>query len=195
MVVAFLQQLTNQASVFAIDFLQTSRGLSATAANFMLVGAGLPGIPLMVIAGAASDRHGRRLVGCSAGLLSVAGALAFFWLPLGTAVLLPAMSLVLIGQLAAWPVLGTFATELFPTSVRSQAGAWANGASLAGGAASLALGAVLLSLTGSLPPTVTLLSIGPLVAIAIVALVFPDTHGRELEELNAGAGAQRRRTS
>ena len=40
--------------------------VAATAASLVLIGAGLPGIPLMVVAGALSDRYGRRLVGCTA---------------------------------------------------------------------------------------------------------------------------------
>ena len=51
---------SQQASTFTIDFLETDRGMSVTAANFMLVFAGLPGIPIMVVAGALSDRYGRR---------------------------------------------------------------------------------------------------------------------------------------
>jgi len=179
---AFLFQLTAQATLFALDFLQTDRGLSATAASFVLVAAGVPGIPVMVAAGALSDRYGRRAVGCAFGLLGLAGAMAFFWLPGGVPVLLPSLMLVLIGQLGSFPVIAGYSAELFPTSLRSQATAWASVAKVSGSAASLALGGVLLRVTGGLPATTTVLALGPLVAIAIVALRFPDTHGRELEE-------------
>ncbi len=179
---AFLFQLTQQATLFALDFLQTDRGLSASVASFMLVGAGIPGIPLMVYAGSLSDRFGRRIVGCGFGLLSIAGAMAFFWLPGGVPVLLPSLSLVLIGQLGAFPIIAGYATELFPTSLRGQATAWSGVAKVTGSATSLALGGVLLRVTGGLSQTTTILILGPLLAIAIVALCFPDTHGRELEE-------------
>src|SRR5207244_4114594 len=59
---AFLFQLTAQATLFALDFLQTSRHLSASTASFMLVGAGIPGIPIMVAAASLSDRFGRRVI-------------------------------------------------------------------------------------------------------------------------------------
>jgi len=182
---AFLFQLTAQATLFALDFLQTDRGLSASTASFMLVGAGIPAIPLMVMAGSLSDRFGRRVVGCGFGLLGLAGAMAFFWLPGGVPVLLPALSLVLIGQLASYPVIAGYAAELFPTSLRGQASAWSGVAKVTGSATSLALGGVLLKVTGGLSPTTTILALGPLTAIAIVALFFPDTHGRELEETSA----------
>lgn len=182
---AFLFQLTAQASLFALDFLQTDRHLSASAASFMLVGAGIPGIPLMVMAGSLSDRFGRRIVGCGFGLLSAVGAMAFFWLPGGVPVLLPALSLVLIGQLGSFPIIAGYATELFPTSLRGQATAWSGVAKVMGSATSLALGGVLIKATGGLSPTTTILLFGPLTAIAIVAFFFPDTHGRELEETSA----------
>jgi hypothetical protein len=51
---------------------------------------------------------------------------------------------------------------------------------------SLGLAAVLLHVTSqsasSQSWTATVLGIGPFLALVIIALVFPDTHGRELEE-------------
>jgi putative MFS transporter len=181
-VTTFLLQLVQQATTFTIDFLQEDRGLSASAANFMLVGAGLPGIPIMVLAGHLSDRFGRRLVGCGFALASFVGAVGFFWLPGGVPVLLPFMSLTIVGQLGAWPTLQTYASELFPTALRGQAGSWSNTAAVLGRSASLGVASLLL-LTFSQSATATLLGLGPLVAILIIATTFPDTHGRELEDI------------
>lgn len=183
-ITGFLVELVTQATVFAIDFLQTERGLTATDSNLMLVAAGLPGIPAMVVAGSLSDRYGRRVVGCSFAALSLTGALCFFWLPGGIPVLLPSMVLMVVGSMASWPVLSTYTTELFPTALRSQAGAWAACFRVLGQATSLGLGGALLVATGSLPPTVTLLGVGPLLAVVIYAIWFPDTHGKELEEIS-----------
>lgn len=182
----FLVQLAEQAAAFTIDFLQTDRGISASTANFMLVLAGLPGIPIMVVAGHLSDRYGRRLVGCGFGLASIVGAAGFFWLPGGVPVLLPCMSLTLIGQLGSWPTLQTYASELFPTALRGQAGSWSNSAAVLGRSASLGLASLLL-LAFSQSATVLFLGIGPLLAILLIALTFPDTHGRELEDINGEA--------
>lgn len=179
----FSSELITHASLFVLDFLQTSRGLSATATSFMLVAAGLPGIPAMVAAGHLSDRYGRRAVGCGTGLLSLAGALGFFWLPGGIPVLLPTMSLMVVGAVGSAPVLGTYSAELFPTALRGQAGSWAALARVAGQATSLAAGAALLRATGSLPLTTTILGAGSLLAIGLYATRFPDTHGQELEQL------------
>jgi MFS family permease len=122
-------------------------------------------------------------VGCLSGMAAVVGALAFFWLPGGIPVLLPAMSLVLVGSMSATPVLSAYATELFPTSLRGQAGSWTVMAKLSGQAVSLALGAGLLALTGSLSWSTTVLTAGPVAGIMLFALYFPDTHGRELEDI------------
>ncbi|HEX4819558.1 MAG TPA: hypothetical protein VFV00_05080, partial [Acidimicrobiales bacterium] len=53
---------------------------------------------------------------------------------------------------------------------------------VAGRSVSLGLGALLL-LQVSSPATATILGIGPIVAIVMIALLFPDTHGRELEDI------------
>lgn len=177
----FLAQFATEAGAFAIDFLQVDRGIGTSAANAMLVLAGLPGIPIMVAAGGLSDRFGRRVVGCGFALASMVGGLGFFWLPGGMPVLLPCMSVMLIGTLGSFPVLATFVTELFPTALRGSASSWHGAATVMGRAASLGIGAVLLSFTNQ-SWTATFLGLGPLAAIGIIALVFPDTHGRELEE-------------
>lgn len=119
-------------------------------------------------------------------MAAVLGAIGFFWLPGGVPVLLPCMSLTVVGQLGSYPVLQTYTSELFPTSVRSSASAWANLASVVGRSVSLGLGAVLL-LQVSSPATATILGIGPIIAIVMIALLFPDTHGRELEDISGEA--------
>jgi MFS family permease len=183
-VATFLMQLATQAGVFALDFLQSDRGIGTSTASAMLILAGLPGIPIMVVAGAWSDRFGRRVVGCGFALASLLGGAAFFWLPGGVPVLLPAMSVMLIGTLGSFPVLSTFVTELFPTALRGSASSWSEASKVMGRAASLAIAAVLLDLitTSSQSWTATILGIGPVLGLAIVVLAFPDTHGRELED-------------
>ncbi len=183
-VTAVLLNFSQQASAFAVDFLQTQRSFGASQASFMLVVAGLPGIPVMVLAGAASDRLGRRLVGCALAGLGVVGALAFFWLPAGAWVLVGAMVVMLVGTLGAGPVLDAYSAELFDTAVRGQAVAWSTVARVGGQAGSLAIGGVLLAGLGSFPMTVTLLAAGPVIALVVIWRRFPDTHARELEDIH-----------
>lgn len=181
----FLLEMATQAGVFVIDFLETGRGLSAGTANLMLILAGLPGIPIMIAAGALSDRLGRRTVGCSFVVLALVGALGFFWLPGGIPVLLPFMSLTLVGQLGGGPVLNGYTAELFPTAVRSMAVSATTVSRVAGQSLSFGLaGLILAASSQSQPITATVLGIGPLVALLIYWFGFPDTHGRELEDIS-----------
>lgn len=186
LVTGVLLNLSQQAGSFAVDFLQTQRSFGATQASFLLVVAGLPGIPFMVMAGAASDRYGRRVVGCVLAAVGVVGSLGFFWLPGGAWVLGAAMVVMLLGLLGAGPVLGAYTAELFDTAVRGQAVAWATVSNVTGQALSLGGGAVLLGLTGDLSTAVSVLTMGPVVGLVLVWQRFPDTHGRELEDVHLG---------
>jgi MFS family permease len=182
-VVSFLVQLTQQATVFAVDYLQTDRDIGTSAANGMLVLAGLPGIPIMVMAGALSDRLGRRLVACSLSMLSLVGALGFYWLPGSAVVLLLCLTLTVVGAMGAFPTLATYPSELFPTGLRGLAASWSNTAQVFGRTASLGLAAILLAATNeNQSVTATVLAVGPFLAVVLIATMFPDTHGRELEE-------------
>src|SRR5688500_10789373 len=86
--------------------------------------------------------------------------------------------------MGSWPVLGGYATELFPTAQRGQAGAWSAVAKAGGSAASLGLGGQRVHATGGRLWAATSLGRGPLIGLVMVAVLFPDTHGRELEEIS-----------
>jgi MFS transporter, putative metabolite:H+ symporter len=180
---AFLGALATQAGVFVIDFMQEDRGLSATAANFILVGAGALAIPVLVGSGQMSDRYGRKVVGVSFGLLSAAGGIGFFLFARGGWMLFVFMFLLLVGQFGSWPTLGAFGSELFPTAHRALAGSWASVARVAGQSVSFALGGVLIAVTNKLSTAAIILGAGPVVALFIVWIFFPETKGRELEDI------------
>lgn len=184
---AFLGALSTQAGVFTIDFMQEDRGIGPSAANFILVGAGALAIPFLVGSGQLSDRYGRKVVGCSFGVLSVVGGLWFFLAARGVVQLSLALLLVFIGQFGSWPTLGAFGSELFPTAHRALAGSWSNVARVAGQSASFASGALLLTLTDELSVTSIILGTGPFIALFVVWITFPETRGRELEEITGEA--------
>ncbi len=184
---AFLGALVTQAGVFTIDFLQEDRNIGPTAANFILVGAGALAVPVLVGSGVLSDLYGRKLIGCSFGLLSVVGGLWFFLLARDAWSLFFALTLVFIGQFGSWPTLGAFGSELFPTAHRALAGAWSNVARVLGQSTSFVLGAVLIDVTGELSTTSLILGAGPLLALLIIWVAFPETKGRELEDITGEA--------
>jgi MFS family permease len=115
--------------------------------------------------------------------LSVVGAAGFFIVARGSWMLFVFLLLVFIGQFGSWPTLGAFGSELFPTAHRALAGSWSNVARVAGQSISFVLGGVLIRATGSLGKTSVILSAGPLLALLIVWLAFPETKGRELEDI------------
>jgi putative MFS transporter len=172
------------ADVFTIDFMQTDLGLSATESNLMVVVAGLLAIPFLLAAGALSDRYGRKLVGCSFGLLSVFGAVGFYLFAHGGIAMFVCLSLMLIGQFGAWPTLDAFYAELFPTGLRAFAGSSALLFRVPGEFLSMVFGAALIAPIGGLGRTAVILTMGPLAAVAIIWRFFPETHGRELEDIN-----------
>jgi putative MFS transporter len=116
-------------------------------------------------------------------VMSLVGKAGFFWLPASWRVpaLLPCMSLTLVGSMASFPVIQTYTAELFPTALRGSASSWSSTAGVLGRTVSLGMAAVFLT-RFSQSLTATLLGVGPVIALFLIATRFPDTHGRELED-------------
>jgi putative MFS transporter len=181
---AVLGALTTHAATLAPDFLQTQRHLSRSTTGLLIVGAGAPALVVLLAAGSLSDRLGRKLVGCSFAALAVVGALDFFFFARSPFGLYVAITITLIGTMGARPALGAFGTELFPTPLRALGGSTVSIASVGGQALSLGIGGLLLHVLGSLPDTVAVLVLGPVAMIVVVAVFFPETHRRELEDIS-----------
>ena len=60
-----------------------------------------------------------------------------------------------------------------------------------GQAGSLALGGLLLGAFGSLSIVVTFLGLGPVIGLLMIWRYYPDTHGRELEDVHRDPGPDR----
>ncbi len=181
---AVLGALTTHAVALAPDFLQTQRHLSAATVGWLVTVAGVPAILVQIASGPLSDRLGRKVVGCSFAGLAVIGALLFFFVARSPLAFAGAISLTLSGSLGARPALGAFTTELFTTPLRAFGGAAVSVALVIGEVISLALGGLLLRVFGNLPDVVAILILGPIGVIIIVAKWFPETRGRELEEIH-----------
>jgi putative MFS transporter len=180
---AVLGALTTHAVALAPDFLQTQRHLSAATVGWLVTVGGIPAIFIQLAAGPLSDRLGRKVVGCGFAAMGVLGALLFFFVARSPLAFAGCISLTLSGSLGARPALGAFTTELLTTPMRAFGGAVVAVAAVLGEVTSLGLGALLLHWFGNLPDVVAVLIVGPIALIVVVARWFPETKGRELEEI------------
>ena len=179
----FLAELITHAQVFVIDFMETQRGLSPSVANLILIAGGGLAIPVLIYAGTLSDRFGRRNTSIFFLVVSIAGPLLFFQVARGPFTLFLTLALLYVGTFGAWPTLGAYGSELFPTRLRALGGAAVGFAKVAGQFSSFVAAAALIGRLGSLPAAVTVLCLGPLLA-AVVTIKLPETKGAELEVIS-----------
>jgi MFS family permease len=182
-VTAVLVNLSAQAVVFVVDFMENDRHLSATAADLILVVSGAAAIPVLILAGRASDRYGRKPVCCSFLVLSLVGLVLFFVLARGPVELALALAVAYAGAFGAWPTGSAFGVELFPTALRALGSSAANLAMVMGQAAGFVLAAPLIGAVGDLSRAALVLALGPLLAAVLIATSFPETAGAELEAI------------
>ncbi len=180
---AVLANLTAQATVYVVDFMESQRHLSASAASLTLVASGALAIPVLLLAGSVSDRIGRKPVLCSFLVLSVVGFVCFFELAHSRLALFGSLAVVYAGVFGSWPTGTGLGVELFPTELRAYGNSFAGGARYVWQSASFLVAGALIGGAGNLPRAVLVLSAGPLLAAALIATVFPETGGRELEDI------------
>ena len=152
---------------------------AALAALFISVMMGLP----VVAAALLIDRIGRKPVIMTALVVASAGAV-------GVGVAQGELGLVVAGialaggVLAAWPVVLSYAAELYPTRIRATAVGWASAAGRSGGIVSPALLGVLMgSWTSGRAVALTVFAGALVVAAFIVFFLGEETAGRPLEEV------------
>jgi MFS family permease len=169
-------------SQFTNQYLRAERGFSAGRISLLSLVAGAPGAVGIVVGGRLADVRGRRQVAavalvvgtlCTVGFFFAHGWPVWVWPFAGTMV-----------SAASIPALGVYGPELFPTSLRGRANGVVGVCALGGSAAGLALAGVLGDRFGRLAPAMAILAAGPVLVAALVLAVYPETAGRELEELN-----------
>jgi MFS family permease len=148
----------------------------------LTLGAGTPGVIGIVAGGRLADVRGRRLVAAVSLTLGTLCNVAFYfaggwglwlWATLG--------AIIVDAQI---PALGVYGPELFPTSLRGRANGVITITSLAGSAVGLAAAGALADHFGRIGPALALLALGPLLLAVLVVVAYPETAGRELEEIN-----------
>lgn len=175
---------TQSAVTFWKEFAVAERGMSDAQVGAILSISAIAAMPCLFFAGSLIDRVGRRRGAVVVFGIAIAGVLGSYSLASPHA-LTAALGLGIFGTGAVQPVLNAFTTELFPTSLRSQAFAWASNLLGRSGAlaAPLAVGAAASSCGWAFSVSAT--AIFPLLALALIVAFLPETAGRELEETAA----------
>ncbi len=170
------------AAQFLNEFLRTERGFSgALIAVFVLVTNTPAGIGI-VAGGKLADRHGRRVIG-AIGVIGGVGFTVVSYLAWGWPLWMASLMASVIGALAV-PALAVYGPELFPTGQRGAANGGLQVVSVAGSSTGLLLAGWMADRLGGLGPAMAVLAVGPLVLVVLVLTLFPETAGRELEDLN-----------
>ena len=171
----------NAAGEFFPKFLQEAHGYTpGNVTTLFFVGGGL-GILGNIVAGRLSDRFGRRFIGA---LFMFLAPLLTIWIYTANSfTIAPAWTIELFFDMASTTIMRSFGTELFPTSYRSTAGSALTVAGTTGGALGLLLESVLYRMTGSHWVAIRYLTVFWMIAPALL-LTFPETAGRELEDIS-----------
>jgi MFS family permease len=167
---------------FQNEFLRTERAFSAARISaYSLLTGTIGGIGVLV-GGRLADVRGRRLVaavGTAGGIVTTLALFASRGWPLwlwGTAD-------SILGYAVA-PALAVYGPELFPTSIRSRATGVVAVAYAAGGVVGLVTAGLFSQHFGSFAPAFAVLAVGPALLVVLIVRAYPETAGRELEELN-----------
>ena len=171
---------------FTTRYLNDEHGFSSLEIVVFLAVTGLPSFPMLILGGRLADLRSRKGVG----IPLVAGstlAYAGFYLA-STPLIWPlALAGAMLGS-AGGAALSPYASELFATRIRSEAQTLTVAVAVLGSATGLGIVALLSGPLG-LGPSIAVLAGLPLVALVVVALAFPETARRELEETSGEAQA------
>ncbi|MFQ5698373.1 MAG: MFS transporter [Myxococcota bacterium] len=167
-------------------YLQDAHGWAPGQVALLYLGGGAFGIFGSAYAGRLSDRIGRKPVAVGLGVGVTLLSVGFY--NVGGWVLVPLWIGMIFVTMGSGAVSSTFTAELFPTSHRSTATGALGVVATLGGSLGLALESVLYGMTGSHWTAVTILLGATLLTPLIVAVAFPETAGRTLEEISPERG-------
>ncbi|KYF77189.1 MFS transporter [Sorangium cellulosum] len=172
---------TQNAVTFWKTFALRERGFTDAEVGASITFAAVVSMPLIFVSGKLLDVVGRRRGAVILYVLAAAGVLGAY--SLGTrAGLTFALVFAIFGASGVLPVLNAYMTELFPTNLRGDAIAWSNNLL---GRIGYILSPVAVGLAAEeigWGPAVSMTSIFPLLALALILWLLPETRGKELEE-------------
>ena len=169
------------ANFFGPKYLQDVHGWTPSGVGSMTFGAGSFAILGNTYAGWLSDRVGRKNVTIGFLVGQVVVTIAYYNVP--ALFVIPSWILMISALLGVNVVLSAYGSEIFPTSYRSTAAGARVIISTVGGSIGLMLECVLYGVYQSHWPAVSTLVAIMLFTPFLVALVFPETSGRTLEDI------------
>ncbi|MFM7964409.1 MAG: MFS transporter, partial [Actinomycetota bacterium] len=186
-VAAFLTSVfVGAASVYLVNYLRDVRNYDALGVSLFTIGTAVPAGVGLIIGGRLADRRGRRIAGSASlalGSLLVAASYSASGATMWLAEMLGGICLGI-----AYPALGVYRGEMFPTAHRGGGAATVTASNLIGGSAGLIVAGQLLDSGWSYGRVMATLAIAPLIVSVIVLVSFPETAHRELEEISPDDG-------
>jgi len=184
--VAFLNSIGGSpAALFFPKYLQEAHGWTPGQVSSLVVFGGAVGILGAIVSGRLSDHVGRRAAGS---LFMFVGPVFAIWMygAHSNAVIWLWIVRLFLDQ-AATTILSVYSVELFPTSHRSAAGSALAVAGTTGAALGLFLEGMLYGVAGSHWQAIRILMVFSMVGAVVMFAAFPETVGRELEEISPEA--------
>ena len=167
---------------FSNRFLKHERHYTGGGIAVLSITSGTPGAIGIIVGGMLADRRGRKPVAIVALTLGTVLSVAFYFASGAPMWLWAIVSNIVTA--AEIPALGVYGPELFPTSLRGTANGMTFLVALAGSVTGLLAVGGLSDQFGSIGPAMAVVGVGPLLLALLVALRFPETARRELEDLN-----------
>jgi MFS family permease len=167
--------------IFIPKYLQEVHRWSPAQVSELFVFGGLIGIIGNVVAGRVSDRLGRRTIGVAFLFSGAVFELALY--STGGRALVVVWILWLFCDQAASTILNAYGAELFPTAQRSAAGGLLTIAHYGGGALGLLAEGWLYNFAGGHWNAIRMLLVFFFASAFLMMVGFPETAGRELEEI------------
>jgi MFS family permease len=180
-VVFFLAAAESAAGFFGPKFLQDVHGWTPSAVGLMTVFAGGFAITGNTFAGWLSDRVGRKRVTIGFLLSEIVFTIAYY--NVSGLLVVPMWMLMIFALLGGNVTIAAYGAELFPTSYRSTAAGVRVIVATIGASIGLALESFLYGMMGSHRAAISLLATLAVLGPIIVAVTFPETSGRALEDI------------